>query len=160
MCCHRGIWAAFGRRCGCVSLRVPGLPDEVPASRRNDLSAVAQSAKLRRTAQFRRGPLRTPTLSLALVAGLFLAGCETSSPDGTNAGLEQLRLQQTPAMQRAGLSEECIASLSPNALASIKSASSGFSGPRVNARNVGLGNPRVQERQRIQAIARKECPNL
>lgn len=100
------------------------------------------------------------SLILALSAVVLLAGCETTTPPGANAGAEQLRAQLTPAMRRAGLSEACIQSLSPSALTAIKSAASTGPRPRVTASNVGYGNPRRQEEGRIQAIARRECPDL
>lgn len=97
---------------------------------------------------------------MAISAGLFLAGCEAPTANGTNAGTEQLRSVLTPSMRRAGLSEECIQSLSPSALASVKSAANAGPRPRVTAGNVGLGNPRRREEGRIQAIARRECPDF
>ncbi len=91
---------------------------------------------------------------------MFLAGCETTTAPGTNAGTEQLRAQLTSSMRRAGVSDECIQNLSLSALTAIKSARTAGPRPRTTARNVGYGNPRRQEEGRIRAIARKECPNL
>ncbi|MEM9394050.1 MAG: hypothetical protein AAGA38_09345 [Pseudomonadota bacterium] len=100
----------------------------------------------------------------ALPAALVLAGCEAPSPTGanpgTNAGTEQLRATLTPAMRRAGVSDECIQSLSLSSLTAVKSAASAGPRPRATGRNVGFGNPRRQEESRIQAIVRRECPNL
>lgn len=103
--------------------------------------------------------MKTPVVT-ALTAILLLAGCETTTPEGSNAGVEQIRAQLTPAMRRAGLSEACIQSLSPSALTAMRSAASTGPRPRVTASNVGYGNPRRQEEGRIQAIARRECPDV
>jgi hypothetical protein len=105
---------------------------------------------------------------MVLSACLLLAGCETPVPGGTstgtsagtNAGVEQLRAQLAPDMRRAGVSDACIQSLSFSALSAVKSAVRPGFGPGLTAGNVGLGNPRSQERGRIQAIARRECPDL
>jgi len=104
--------------------------------------------------------LRRSILIPSIAAILLLAACETTTPTGANAGAEQLRAQLTPAMRRAGVSEACIQSLSFSALAEIRSAASPGFGPRTTGGNVGLGNTRSKERGRIQAIARRECPDL
>ncbi len=104
--------------------------------------------------------MRPTALFTTLSTVLVLAGCETTSPGGANAGTEQLRAQLAPAMRDADVPEACVQSLSLSALTAIKAAASPGLGPRVSAGNVGLGNPRIQERQRIQTIARRECPDI
>ncbi|MEM1077565.1 MAG: hypothetical protein AAGI09_03465 [Pseudomonadota bacterium] len=100
------------------------------------------------------------TFLIPTFAVMLLAACETTTQTGGNAGTEQLRAQLSPAMRDADVPEACIQTLSLSALSAIKAAASPGLGPRVTAGNVGLGNPRVQEKQRIQAIARRECPGI
>ncbi|WP_424969386.1 hypothetical protein [Dinoroseobacter sp. S76] len=102
----------------------------------------------------------TRSVLIPTLAVLLLAACETTTPTGANAGTEQLRAQLAPAMRDADVPEACIQTLSLSALSAVKAAVSPGFGPRVTAGNVGLGNPRAQEKQRIQAIARRECPEI
>jgi hypothetical protein len=104
--------------------------------------------------------MRRPIGITALFTVLLVAGCATTAPPGTNAGAEQLRAQLADNFRDAGVSDACIQSLSFSALAEAKSAVRPGFGPGLNAGNVGLGNPRSQERGRLQAIARRECPDV
>lgn len=87
-------------------------------------------------------------LVLAVFGVAILAGCETTTEPGQNAGTEQLRASLTPAMRTAGVSDECIAQLPSSTLAEIKGLTNSTTYASVQW---------LQQRQRIRTAAGKIC---
>ncbi|SDI48837.1 hypothetical protein [Aliiruegeria lutimaris] len=92
--------------------------------------------------------LSKPILLILPFTLALLTGCESSSPPGTNAGAEQLRLSMTPAMRDAGVPDSCIQQLPTSTLAQVKG---------ITASSSRTSKDYLQRRQQIRTAAQKAC---